>query len=576
VVVVMPRQLDPVTKYAKEVTEGKQIAGELVRLACERHLNDLVHGKERGLFFDQKEAQFIIDFFGFLKHFKGRGFAGKPFILEDWQKFIVGSINGWKRADGTRRFREAYNQIARKNGKSPLGGGVGDFMTVADGEPGAEVYSAATKKDQARIVFNYGLKMMRPSPAFQGVVTFNKNNLCVEATESKFEPLSADENSLDGLQVHCAVIDELHAHKNRGVWDVLESALGARDQPLIFAITTAGFDQCGICYEIYEYCKAILKGREGFQDDSFFAYISQIDAADDWTDERNWYKANPNLGISVNLEYMRDMCRKALKLPSAQNNFLCKNLNKWVQQADRWIPLHLWDQNAQDESGNKLTVNEKALLGRECYGGLDLSSVDDLTAWVLVFPNSGTERVDILARIFCPEERVYSEQNRYRSQYQAWVRQGFLIATPGNAIDYGFVKQVIYEDAAKFKLIDFNIDRLFEGYQMTRDLQEEGLKAAPMGQGFLSMAVPMKEFERRLLKKCLNHGNNPVLRWMADCVATKPDAAGNLKIDKAKSFGKVDGIVALVMAIDRLIRNEKPVDVGEFASADFLKKLWGR
>lgn len=551
------KTLDPVTQYAKDVTEGKIIAGKLVRLACERHLNDLKTAKNRGFYFDSKEAQYIIDFFRFLRHFKGTGWAGRPFILEPWQEFIVGSINGWKKADGTRRFTRAYNQIARKNGKSPIGGGVADFMLVADGEPGAEVYSAATKRDQARIVFDYGLKMLRPNKAFHKMVTFNKNNMCVESTNSKFEPLSSDEKSLDGLQVHCAIVDELHAHKTRGVWDVLESALGARTQPLLFAITTAGFDQSGICYEIYNYCVGILKNT--IQDDSFFAYISQIDEDDDWTNEKNWYKANPNLGISVKIDYLRDMCRKALKLPSAQNNFLCKNLNVWTQQTERWISLHLWDQNAQDEYGNPLFVQEEQLKGRICYGGLDLSSVSDLTAWVLLFPNpNDPEKADILPRFWCPEARLVDDQNRYKAQYQTWKKQGFLMTTPGDAIDYGFIKHTILEDATKFNLVDFNVDRLFQAHQLITELQEEGLKAVPFGQGFASMSMPMKEFERRLLKRSLNHGGNPVLRWMADNVAVEMDAAGNLKPNKANSQGKIDGIVALVMALDRLMRHETP------------------
>lgn len=549
---------DPVTRYARDVVEGRIVVGRLVRLACERHLRDLDTGRQRGLKWDPNAAQCIIDFFRFLKHYKGE-WAGQTIRLEPWQQFRLGSVFGWLREDGTRRFRTAYNECARKQGKSTEASGIGLYMLDADGEPGAECFVAATKRDQARIVWNDAAKMVRCSRVLSKRIRVypGKGNMNVEETASKFEPLGADEDTLDGLNVHCAIIDELHAHKTRAVWDVLETATGSRRQPLIWAITTAGFDQTGICYELRTYSVDVMEGR--VQDDTWFAYIATLDEGDDWQDESVWPKANPNLGVSVKPDDLRRLALKAKTTPAAINNFLTKRMNIWTQQSTRWIDLDLWDENGMD------ILSEENLVGRRCYGGLDLSSVSDLTAWVMVFPrDENPEAVDILARFWCPEKRLTDNSNRYRDQYKAWARQqGFLKTMPGNAIDYAFIKKQILEDAAKFQLADLNVDRLFQAHQIAMELQEEGLIVVGMGQGFLSMAAPMQELERRLLARKIRHGGNPVLRWMAGNVAVKQDPAGNLKPDKANSQGKIDGIVALAMALDRAMRHQNKKSVYE-------------
>ncbi|WP_051275777.1 terminase TerL endonuclease subunit [Desulfovirgula thermocuniculi] len=409
-----------------------------------------------------------------------------------------------------------------------------------------------TKRDQAKIVWDEAANMVKRSPALakRVKVLSGKANMHITETRSKFEPLGADADTLDGLNVHGAIVDELHAHKTRAVWDVLETATGARRQPLMFAITTAGTDQNSICYELHEYAAGILKGT--VQDDTFFAYIATIDEGDDWADPKAWAKANPNLGVSVKLDDLERKCEKAKKLPAAQNTFLRLHLNVWTQQVNRWIDLALWDEQAG-------IVVEEELRGRICYGGLDLSSVQDITAWVLVFPHEDDpETVDVLCRFWVPEARLHDDHNRYRDQYRAWARQGYLKVIPGNVIDYSFIKAQVLKDAQTFRLVDLNIDRLFQSHQLAVELMEEGLTVVGMGQGFTSMAAPMKEFGRRLLARKIRHGGNPVLRWMADNVAVKQDAAGNLKPDKASSQGKIDGIVALVMALDRAMRHEQP------------------
>lgn len=886
----------PVAAYIHGVLDGSIPACAFIRLAVERHQRDLETGRERGLWFDRAAAEHAVQFFGFLKHSKGE-WSGQPFQLQGWQQFIIWMLFGWRRADGLRRFRVAYIEIPRKNGKTTLMAGIGLYLMTADGEPGAEVYSAAplgvdtpiptpdgwttmgaikegdtvfdetgapcrvtyaspvmtgrpcyeivfsdgsrvvsdgehrwqtevyssgrslrgrkradtdhmrrngrttaiyttqeirgsliyecrgrsatnhriplagalrlpdanlpigpytlgvwlgdgrnnrgsivihpddamiarqieaegyelsrqsgdqlfrftvlglrtalgnlglldnkhiptiylrssirqrlallrglmdtdgtctrqgecrftnrnerlasdvaelvtslgilphlrkvmvagqphyivsykayadkpvfgllrkairqrqvpdaraghryivainpvesrsvrcisvdspshlylvtrgmipthnTKRDQAKLSWGEAVRMRSASPSLSRMIQYWKasDTLAIEATASKFVPLGADSDTMDGLNIHGALIDELHAHKTRAVVDVLETATGARRQPLQVEITTAGYDRESVCWEHHEYSRQVLEGT--IQDDTWFAFIATLDDGDDWKDPTVWAKANPNLGVSVKLDDLQRKCDKATRMPAAQNGFKRLHLDVWTQQSDRWIDLDLWDENAGQ-------VDEEQLAGRLCYGGLDLSNVSDIAAWVMVFPHPGNqETVDILARFWCPEARLLADDNRYKDQYQAWSQAGLLQVTDGNAIDYQFIKAQILEDAETFKIDSINVDRLFQGYQLSMELADEGLKVFGMGQGFLSMAAPMKEFERRLLAHGLHHGGNAVLRWMANNVVVKQDPAGNLKPDKAASQGKIDGIVGLVMALDRAMRQEPP------------------
>lgn len=545
-----------VDRYIEGVLNGKVIAGKLIRLAVKRHLLDLQKGKKRGLQFDEQKATDAIEFFSYLKHSKGE-WAGQSFTLEPWQMFIVWVLFGWMKKDGTRRFRTAYLEVPRKNGKSTIGAGIGLKLAFADDEPGAEVYSAATKKDQAIIVHGEATRMVKASPDLIDVIQVYKNSLTRIDRAQKYEPLGADEDTLDGLNVHAAIVDELHAHKTRGVYDLMETGTSARRQPLLFAITTAGTDQteASICWEQHVYADQILRGV--IDDDTYFGFICAMDEKDDWQDERNWFKANPNLGVSKKLDYMRDQAIKAKNMPSKLNTFLRLDLNQWTQQATRWIDLSLWDKNAGEP------IDEAALHGRLCYAGLDLSSVSDLTAFVLLFPDAATGVASVLCRFWCPEARLSDEHNRYRDQYQAWQRAGLLTATSGNAIDYETVKAQVLKDAQTFQIQELAVDRLFQGYQMSMQLAEEGLTVAACGMGFMSMAGPTAELERRLLSRSLRHGGSPVLRWMANNVAVKEDPAGNKKPDKAQSQGKIDGIVALLLALDRDMRHQTQPSIYE-------------
>ena len=545
--------LHPAEQYVEDVLSGVVVAGRWVKLACRRHRTDLRLGGERGLWFDGQAAQGVIDYFKFLHHSKGE-WAGEEFELEPWEQFIIWALFGWKRGDGFRRFRTGYLEISRKNGKTTLLAGIGLYLFSADEESGAEVYTAATKRDQAIISHAEATRMVRSSPDLRSFIKVFKNNLSIDFTASKFEPLGKDADSSDGLNIHGALIDELHAHKTRDLWDVLETATGSRRQPLQLTITTAGFDKESICWEQHEYVEKILKGT--IQDDSYFGIIYSIDEGDDWKDEKNWIKANPNLGVSVKLDDLRRKALKAKEMPAALNNFLRKHLDVWVQQSVRAIDIEVWDENFAYE------IKEHELKARLCYGGLDLSSVSDLTAWVMIFPDEAdSERIDVLARFWCPEARLTDSANRYRANYEAWHNEGYLMTTPGDAIDYTVVREQVLLDAQTFNIDSLNVDRLFQGYQMAMELSDalstgRDERVGTIGMGFYGMAGPVLDFEKKLLNRTINHGGNPVMRWMADNLAFREDPAGNRKPDKVTSQGKIDGIVALLMALDRAMRKE--------------------
>lgn len=532
--------------YAEAVDRGEIVAGSLVKQACARHLRDLATGHERGLRFDEDAAERAIGFFRFLRHSKGE-WAGQVFEPAPWQCFVIGSLFGWKRADGLRRFRSGYVEVARKNGKSTLVAGIGLMLAFFDGEGGAEVYAAATKREQAKICWGEARAMVLATPALKNRIDVFVSNLNQDKTRSKFEPLGADVDGMDGLNIHGAIIDELHAHKTRHMVDVIETATGARRQPLVLSITTAGVDRTSVCYERHEYAQRILSGS--VEDDTAFAYVATIDDGDDPFDEAVWPKANPNLGVSVKADDLRRKAERARSLPTELNAFLRLHLDVWTQQTDRWIPLDLWDSQAGEP------IDEDDLAGRACFGGLDLSATRDLTAWVMAFPDpDDTDRVDVLARVWCPEAWVYSPENRYSSQYQAWARAGVLTVTDGDAVDYARVRAQVLADGGKFRVQELGIDRLFQGASIGQELAEEGMPVVPVGQGFYGMAAPMKEFERRLLGKKIHHGGNPILRFCIDNFAVATDAAGNLKPNKATSQSKIDPLVALIMAIDRAMR----------------------
>ena len=547
-------------QYAENVVSGKQVACEWVKLACQRHLDDLEDGDARGLFFDDAEAKKAIAFFALLKQSKGE-WAGLHLLLEPWQQFVIASLVGWKtRKTGYRRFRTSYLEVARKNGKSTLAAGFGLYLLLADDEPGAEIYSAATKRDQARIIHSEATRMAKSSPSIAKLVDIVRDNIYITDTASKYEPLGADYDTLDGLNIHAGIIDELHAHKTRDVYEVLNTATGSRRQPILFEISTSGYNRQTICWEHHEYTKKVLSGI--VEDDSWFGMIFTLDRSesqqnddqgDDWANERVWIKANPNLGVSKKLDDMRRKARLAKEMPSALNSFLRKELDIWTQSETKWVPREHWDQCG-------LAVDPDGLKGRIAYGGLDLASTTDIGAYILVFPPATDEdHYQVLRRFYVPEYAMHERTRRDMVPYESWVRQGYIKATPGNVIDYDFILSQIDQDMQAYDIKEMAFDAWGASRIQTQliDLGGEDF-LVQFRQGYKSMSPPMKELEKLILDHKLAHGNDPVLNWMADNLVSTEDPAGNIKPDRSKSTEKIDGMVALIMALDRAVRHEEP------------------
>jgi len=461
----------------------------------------------------------------------------------------------------TRRFRFAYIEMARKNGKSTQAAGVGNYLAFADsvpgGEPGAEVYTAATKRDQARIVHGEAIRMVRRSDALRragGVRTF-KDNLHQPQRDQKFEPLGADSDTMDGLNVHAAILDELHAHKTRNVWDVLETATGARRQPLIIAITTAGVSRQGVCWEKHEHTRRVLEGL--VSDDTWFGMIYTLDTRadgslkDDWQDEDVWLKANPMLGVCKKITDMREKAERAKSMTSALNAFLQKELNIWVQGATKWMNMDAWRRCAGPVAALDMP---EYLAGRPCYSGLDLSSTQDIAAHVHVFPPlEEDEPWFVLPRFWIPEDNLVERCRNDGVPYDQWLREGYIIATPGNSVDYDWIFSDMEKDAEQFQIMEVPFDR-WGAARVSALIERLGLAMVQFGQGYRSMSPPLKDLERMVAKRQIAHGDHPVLTWMADNMVVSMDPAGNIKPDKEKSKEKIDGIVALLMGLDRALR----------------------
>jgi phage terminase large subunit-like protein len=493
--------------------------------------------------YDEAAANRAVDFFSkCLTHSKGE-WAGKPLHLDPWQADqIIRPLFGWKRKDGTRKYRTAFIMIPRKAGKSTLAAGIANILLFADGEPGAEVYSAAADREQAGIVFEMAKGMIDASEALRSRSTSYKRSIVVPSTGSSYKVLSSDAYTKHGLSAHGIVIDEVHALPNRELWDVLTTSTGARRQPLTVAITTAGYDRHSLCYELYDYA---VKVRDGIiVDDAFLPVIFEADKDDDWTLPATWRKAHPGLGVSVKEEYFAAECAKAQQLPGYENTFKRLLLNIWTEQNTRWLPMETWDQ-----------CNEEMpdLAGRLCFAGLDLATTTDIAALVLAFPIGG--KVHLLPFFFVPEEGIKRRSDRDRVPYVDWVRQGHIIATEGNVIDYDVIRAKVNALSEKYQIKEIAIDR-WNATQLSTQLTGDGFEMIGFGQGFASMSGPTKELERRVISKEVNHAGNPVLRWMASNVSIKQDPAGNMKPDKGRSTERIDGIVAALMALGRCMASD--------------------
>ena len=503
--------------------------------------------KAKDSYYDKEYADFAVAFIESLCHTKGT-WAGKPFELMDWQEQIIRDLFGILKPNGYRQFNTAYIEIPKKNGKSELAAAVALLLTCGDGEQRAEVYGAAADRQQASIVFDVAADMVRMCPALNKRVKIlaSQKRLIYEPTNSFYQVLSAEAYSKHGFNVHGVVFDELHSQPNRKLYDVLTKGSGdARMQPLFFLITTAGTDTHSICYEVHQKAQDIIDGRK--IDPTFYPVIYGADDTEDWTSPKVWKKCNPSLGETIGMDKVKTACENAKQNPGEENSFRQLRLNQWVKQAVRWMPMDKWDKCA-------FAVNEKQLEGRVCYGGLDLSSTTDITAFVLVFPPiDEDDKYIILPYFWIPVDTLDLRVKRDHVPYDVWERQGYLQTTEGNVVHYGFIEKFIEQLGKKFNIREIAFDR-WGAVQMVQNLEGMGFTVVPFGQGFKDMSPPTKELMKLTLEQKIAHGGHPVLRWNMDNIFIRTDPAGNIKADKEKSTEKIDGAVATIMALDRAIR----------------------
>lgn len=550
--------------YAEAVVNKSIPACRWVQLACRRQLNDLVkfRGKATPFRFNPKltdrdgrsfyPADNLCAFIERLPHVKGP-LAGEPIQLEPWQVFILTTVFGWVKDDGKRRFRRSYIEVPRGNAKSTLSSAVALYMLAADREGGAEVYSLATTRDQARIVFGDAQTMARRSPGFRHrfSVEVGAHNMHVLASGSKFEALSAEGSTLDGLNIHFGCVDELHAHKTRTVYDVVETGTGKRDNSLLWVITTAGSNRAGICYEVRTFVSKLLDGL--FEDDTQFGIIYGLDDGDDWTSEESLVKANPNWGISVRPEVLGPLQAKAMQLPSAVNNFKTKHLNEWVNADTAWMDMRAWD------ACGDIRLDIEDFTGQSCWIGLDLASKTDIAAMMLVFQHPEiSDAYVVFGKYYLPEDTVNGAGN---SQYSGWMHTGRLTVTPGNVIDFSWIEADLLDMASRFAIQAVAFDP-FQATQLSTRMLSEGLPMIEVRPTVLNFSEPMKTLEALVLQKKLTHDGDPVLSWMASNVVAHLDVKDNIYPRKERPENKIDGIVALIMALSRAIKPGDTIVLG--------------
>ena len=555
-------------KYARDVVKGRVPACRWVKLACQRQLNDLARQKDKAwpYRFDKEKAAKICKFIELLPHVKGK-WDSKTIVLPPWWISILTTVFGWvSKETGLRRYRTVYVEVPRKNSKSTISSGVALYMLAVDGEPGAEVYSSAVTRDQAKIVFDIGRQQALASPKFcaRFGVEVMSHNLNVIKSASKFEALSSDDKALDGLNVHCSVIDELHAHRTRRVYDVIETAVGARQQPLIWSITTAGSNLAGICYEQHSYVEKILDGV--FEDDSYFGIIYTIDREteggqvlreDDWRKPATWAKANPNLGVSVFQDNLADLARKAEKVTSAQNNFLTKRLNVWVNASTGWMNMVYW--NACADPALSLENFE----GEPCWIGLDLASKVNFAALALVFKRFddvlGQWRYSGFWRLYLPQTTV---ETSTLDQLKGWVKMGLVTVTAGNIIDYQAIKDDLLDFKSRFQIESVPYDP-FQATQFATEMLAEGFPMIEIGATVKNFSEPMKEWEALVLDRRFTHDGNPAIKWMVSNVKARVDKKDNVFPTKENEQQAIDGPVATIMALNRALGGESSRSVYE-------------
>jgi phage terminase large subunit-like protein len=550
-----PAIADRATAYARAVVAGEVVTGRPVRLACERHLRDLEHGHERGLRWNAAKSEMALHFFDWLHHFEGPT-AGEVIVLQPWQCFDIGAVFGWERWHPeanrwVRRFTKAFTEVAKKNGKSLMAGGIGLLCAFFLDEPGAQVYAAATKRAQAKLVWGAAKVMVEHSPALRARIRVRVGSLFDPRTNSTFQPLGREMKTEDGINPSAVIIDEEHRHEDRSLINLLSQSFGARLDPLMWIITTAGTTGESVWNDDHDYAVKVLDGI--IVDDSLFAYIANLDPGDDPFDEAVWIKANPNLGVIVSmLDDIRKLAQVAQEMPGALNDFLRLRLNVKTQSVTRWMTPQAWA--TTKEQPDPLSTD------RAAYGGLDLGSRDDLAAFLLLLPAAGVDDagqpvggfVDVFARFWCPQESISERSRRDRVPYDVWAAQGWIKPTPGNVTDYDVIRADINALAGQCYLPEIGYDP-YDATQIGSQLTSDGFAMVRIMQSTTEFSEPVKELEKLVAEGRLCVGENPVLAWMVDNTVMVQDAAGRRKPDKAKAREKIDGVAALLMALKRLM-----------------------
>lgn len=566
-------KVQPWDYYVEGVLSGNIPACDFIKKACQRHLNDIARSTSPdGNFayvFNPAKADRVIKFFSRLQLTKGLPYPGKKFKPELWQCFILAMLFGWvSKITGLRRFRKGHIMVPRKNGKSHLFAGIGLYGTIADNEMGSEVYSAATKKDQAKIIWEAAVEFRRHSGNLAQLVEKSVSSLFVRQSGSKFQPLSSDEDGLDGLNTHIGLVDEYQNHKTAVVYERIDTSTSSRDQPLLLSTGTAGTDPLSPCGLERNYAANVLTGD--FNDDTYFSFLAEADEEDaksNWDSVETWYKANPNLGISKKLEYMVIQCQAAKNEPAKLNAFLRLDLNIWTQQDYAWMPMDKWRRctgpvqlkyeeekvrviHYTGSAANKKEI-EDAMLSqwRQPFAGLDLSERGDITSLVLLFPPSSIDPTwVVLTYHFVPDDCVEKRSKNDRVPYDLWIKEGRINKTPGVTVDYDFVKAEVLRLHSKLHFKGLAVDP-HNALMLNNQLRGEGVPVVEVQQGWKSLSDPTKELMAWVLGKKINHLNDPVLNWMAGNVAIKTDPQGNIVLDKSKARERIDGMAALVNAM---------------------------
>jgi phage terminase large subunit-like protein len=494
-----------------------------------------------------------VRFINALTHTKGK-FARQPFNLRPWQVDIVRRLFGTIRPDGLRQFRTALLMLPRKNGKSELAAAIALYGLLGDGEIGAEVYSAAADRDQASLVFNVAAEMVRNDPELNAIceIVDSQKRIVHRKSGSVYRAISAEAYSKHGFNASLVVYDELHAAPNRDLWDVLSTSQGARSQPLMLAISTAGYDRHSVLYELYAYACQVRDGI--IEDPTFLAVLYEAQKADDWLDETVWMKSNPALGDFRNLEEMQVAAKRAKEIPAQENAFRRLYLNQWTEQAERWIPMDLWDQC-------RVELDRTSLRGRRCYIGMDLSSTTDLTALVAVFPRE--DGFDILPQFFVPRDNMERRANRDRVPYLQWMHDGHLVATSGNTVDYDFVRKTIRDWSEEFSIRQIGYDRWNATDIVMRLKDVDRFDCVPIAQKGKAANSSTKAITRAVESRRLRHDGHPILRWNMANAAVEVDAEGDIFLSKKVATERIDGAAALRMAVECMEREPDPMSAYE-------------